>query len=186
MVGRRAVRERGLLHYLALGASVGLLALTILIAVVTVIVPLVIGATPMTVLTGSMIPTYPPGTLLIVAPIAPEKIRIGDPITYQLVSGKPEVVTHRVVAISRTSSADELFTLKGDNNAVADAIPVIPAQVRGTVAYSVPWIGYLNTLVSGSNRTWLVPLIAGGLFVYAGFVMVSAITARVRRRRRAR
>jgi signal peptidase len=90
------------------------------------------------------------------------------------------------VAISRTSSADELFTLKGDNNAVADAIPVIPAQVRGTVAYSVPWIGYLNTLVSGSNRTWLVPLIAGGLFVYAGFVMVSAITARVRRRLRAR
>jgi signal peptidase len=184
MARRRAIIERGLPHYVAVGASAGLLAVTILIAVVTVIVPSIIGATPMTVLTGSMIPTYPPGTLVIVVPTAPETIRIGDPITYQLVSGKPDVVTHRVVAISHTSKAEQLFTLKGDNNAVADALPVIPAQVRGKVAYSVPWVGYLNTFISGSNRSWIVPIVAGGLFVYAGFTIIMAAVGAVRKRRR--
>jgi len=186
MARRRKITERGLIHYLAVGLSAGLLALTVLIAVVSVIIPLAIGATPMTVLTGSMIPTYPPGTLVIVAPVSPDTIRIGDPITYQLVSGEPAVVTHRVTAISHDSTGRELFTLKGDNNAAADATLVLPAQVRGKVSYSLPWIGYVNTFVSGSNRALIVPIIAGGLFVYAGFVMTSAVVASARKRRRAR
>jgi signal peptidase len=186
MARRRAIRERGLPHYLVVGSSAGLLAVTILVAIVTVIVPLIMGATPMTVLTGSMIPTYPPGTLVIVAPVAPDTIRIGDPITYQLVSGEPAVVTHRVTAISHDSKNSELFTLKGDNNAVVDPTLVMPEQVRGKVAYSVPWVGYLNTFVSGSHRAWVVPIIAGGLFAYAGFVIASGVVTSLRRRRRAR
>ena len=41
---------------------------------VAVLVPRVGGATPYTVLTGSMAPTYPPGSLVVVRPVDPESI----------------------------------------------------------------------------------------------------------------
>lgn len=182
---RRAERNRGLLYYLGLGLSAGLLAFLGLVGALVIVVPAVSGATPMTILTGSMIPTYPPGTLIIVKPIDVHEISIGDPITYQLRSGEPEVVTHRVVAISSVDGGTT-FTTKGDNNAVVDALPVQPAQIRGTVWYSVPYIGYVNTIVNGDNRAWVIPVIAVGLFSYAGWMLASGIAQSARRRRRVR
>jgi len=180
---RRAHKERGIFHYVGVGLSGGLFGLVLLLAVVVVGVPLATGSTPMTVLTSSMVPTYPPGTLVIVRPIDANDIRIGDAITYQLVSGQPEVVTHRVISISNTSTGDKLFTTQGDNNPAPDEKPVQEVQIRGKVWYSVPWIGYVNTLVNGESRAWIVPAIAGGLFIYAGYMIASAIHSGARGRR---
>ncbi len=182
---RRAQRSRGLFYYLGLGLSAGLLAFLGLVGTLVILVPAVTGSTPMTILTGSMEPTYPPGTLIIVKPVAVDAIRIGDPITYQLKSGEPEVVTHRVVAIS-SASVGLLLTTRGDNNAVDDPTPVLPVQVRGTVWYSVPYIGYVNTVVNGDNRSWIVPLSAVALFAYAGWMFTSGIVQSLRRKRRQR
>ena len=71
-------RKKGVLHYLGVGVSVGLLAFVVLIAVLVVVVPMVTGSRPLTVLTGSMEPAYPPGTLVIVKPTPVEDIRLGD------------------------------------------------------------------------------------------------------------
>ena len=182
---RRALRTRGLLYYIGLGLSAGLLGLLALIGALVIVIPAVTGSTPMTILTGSMQPTYPPGTLIIVKPIETADIRIGDPITYQIESGKPDVVTHRVIAIA-TTDGETTFTTKGDNNSAADAKPVQPLQVRGTVWYAVPYIGYVNTIVNGDNRSWIVPLSAVALFAYAGWMLASGIAQSVRRRRRQR
>jgi signal peptidase len=181
---RRAHKERGVFHYIGIGLSGGLFGLVLLLAVVVVGVPLATGSTPMTVLTSSMVPTYPPGTLVIVRPIDEADIRIGDAITYQLVSGQPEVVTHRVISISNTSLGEKLFTTQGDNNPSADEKPVQALQIRGKVWYSVPWIGYVNQLVNGGNQAFIVPAIAGGLFIYAGYTIASAIYSGARNRRK--
>ncbi len=68
------------------------------------------GATPYTVLTSSMEPEYPPGTLVVVRPVPIEEIGIGDVITYQLESGEPTVVTHRVVGLSTTLGASSRWS----------------------------------------------------------------------------
>jgi len=186
MAGKRRTQgKRGILYYLGLGLSAGLLALLGLVAVLVIVVPAAAGATPMTILTQSMEPTYPAGTLVIVRPIATDDIAIGDAITYQLESGKPDVVTHRVTAIS-TTGGEKSFTTQGDNNAVADPKQVLPVQVRGSVWYAVPYLGYINSLVNGENRSWIVPVLALALFAYAGFMIVSGIHQSVRRRRRQR
>lgn len=182
---RRAQPSRGLLYYVGLGLSAGLLAFLGLVGALVIVIPATSGATPMTILTNSMAPTYPPGTLVVVKPIDADLIRIGDAITYQLKSGEPEVVTHRVVAISSTDG-ETSFTTKGDNNDVADSMPVKPVQIRGTVWYAVPYIGYVNTLVNGDNRAVIVPILAVGLFAYAGWMLASGITQSARRRRRMR
>jgi signal peptidase len=177
----RAVKTKGVLHYVGFGLSVGLLAFVVLIGVLVIGIPLITGSTPMTILTSSMVPTYPPGTLIIVKPVDADEIRLGDAITYQLESGKPEVVTHRVVAISQSDDGTT-FTTRGDNNNVDDPKQVKPVQVRGAVWYAVPYIGYANTIVNGPNRAWIVPVIAVALFAYAGYMFASGITQARRRR----
>lgn len=182
---RRKVPTRGVLYYLGLGLSAGLLGLLMLVGALVVLVPALSGATPMTILTQSMEPTYPPGTLIIVKPVAVDEIAVGDAITFQIESGKPEVVTHRVISISIVDG-EPSFVTKGDNNAVADVKPVLPVQVRGTVWYSVPYVGHINTIVNGDNRSWIIPVIALVLFAYAGFMVISGVHSSFVRGRRKR
>lgn len=177
------VKPRGFLSYLGWGLSAGLLAFVLLIGALAIVVPAVTGSTPMTVLTGSMTPTYPPGTLIIVKPVDTDAITVGMPITYQLESGKDVVITHRVVAVTSGSDGSTLFTTKGDANSVADEMPVRPVQVRGEVWYSIPYLGWVNTAVNGEYRVWIIPVIAGGLFLYAGYAVASSIASAARRRR---
>lgn len=190
MSGRRNAKNsdkpRGLLYYLGVGLSAGLLAFVLLLGVLVIVVPAATGSTPMTVLTNSMVPNYPPGTLIIVQPVDAQDIRLGDAITYQIESGKADVVTHRVIAISNSSDGSVNFTTQGDNNGSADPAPVQPVQIKGKVWYSVPWIGYVNTMVNGTNRGWIVPVLATGLFLYAGYMVASGLAGAAKKRRLAR
>ena len=95
-----------------------LLAWMVILAVTTMLVatvgvPRATGATPYGVLTGSMRPELPPGSLVIVRPTAAADIGVGDVITYQLESGRPEVVTHRVVAVAPSEDGTTLFQHPG-------------------------------------------------------------------------
>lgn len=187
MSGRRnAKANRGLLYYLGLGASAGVLAFLVLLGALVIVIPAISGSTPMTILTQSMVPTYPPGTLVIVRPVDPQQVRIGDALTYQLESGKPAVVTHRVIAIDNSSTGDVTYITKGDNNALADEKPVMPVQIKGTVWYSVPFIGYVNNVIGSDTRAIIVPVLATGLFLYAGYAFASGLAASARKRRRER
>ncbi|QAV70277.1 signal peptidase I [Salinibacterium sp. UTAS2018] len=181
-------KSRGILYYLGMGISGGLFALVLLVGALVIIVPNLAGALPLTVLTSSMEPNLPPGTLIVVKPLETDAIVVGDVITYQIESGKAGVITHRVTGITNSSDGSRTFTLKGDNNDVADELQVLPVQVQGKLWYSVPWIGYVSNFVNGNAKSWLIPVIAIGLFVYAGFMIASGIIsgARKRKRRRAR
>ncbi|MEO7348929.1 MAG: signal peptidase I [Terrimesophilobacter sp.] len=174
---------RGILRYLGLGLSAGFLALVLLVAALAIVVPAVTGSLPMTILTGSMTPNYPPGTLIIVKPVDTDTLRIGDAITYQIESGKSAVVTHRIVAITLVSDGTRTFTTQGDANNTADAEPVLGVQVRGKVWYSIPYLGWVNTVVNGESRAFLIPVIAGGLFLYAGYMGASGIAGARKRRK---
>jgi len=183
--GKAAHRKKGVLHYIGVGLSFGLLALIGLIAVLVIALPMLTKSTPYTVLTGSMTPSYPAGTLVIVKPTDVQQIRLGDVVTYQIASNQPAVVTHRVIQIVEPTTADgtRSFITKGDANSLPDAKPVKPVQVRGVVWYAVPYIGWVNNVVNGDARSVIVPIVAGGLFLYAGFMAASTV---VDRRRKAR
>jgi signal peptidase len=180
---RRLTREHGLLYYIGVGLSFGLLAFVLLLASVVVVVPAVSGSTPYTILTSSMEPGLPPGTLVIVKPIEPTDVRIGTVITYQLDSGEPAVVTHRVIEIQSPNlpGGEPSFITKGDANSAPDAEPVMSVQLRGSVWYSVPLIGWVNNIVNGDLRAIVIPVVAGLLFLYAGW---SIVTSRIDKRRR--
>lgn len=157
-----------------------ILGVTAVLAV-AVLVPRVGGATPYAVLTGSMRPDYPPGTLVVVRPVAPEDVRVGDVVTYQLASGERAVVTHRVTAVSASLGGELRYTTRGDANDVADREPVRPVQIRGRLWYSVPLLGHVHVALTSSQRRTAVLLTAGGLAAYA----VAMFAGALRERRRA-
>ena len=152
------------------------------VAVVTaaVVVPRLAGATPYAVLTGSMRSDLPPGTLVVVRPVAVEDVRIGDIVTFQLTSGDPVVATHRVVAIGSAGSGERTFQTQGDANDAPDPDWVRPVQVKGRVWYAVPYLGHANDLLNGEQRHLAVLLTAGGLVAYACFMFGGAVRDRRR------
>ena len=181
--GTNATPEKGLWSYLGLAVSAVLLILVIALAAVAIVIPKLAGALPMTVLTSSMVPRFPPGTLIVVKPVNPDDLAIGDVATYQMVSGKPGVITHRIIAINLMASGGRTFEFMGDNNGVPDAEPVQEAQIQGKLWYSIPLIGWVNNLVNGANKVWIIPVLAGLLLSYAGYMVVSALAEANRARR---
>lgn len=171
--------RRGIRKALWIGVSGGLFALVVLLALVAVIVPRVAGATPLTILTGSMQPSLPPGTLIVVKPEPVTHIAIGDVLTYQIRPGRPDVVSHRVVGVTVASDGSRTFTTKGDNNSAADPT-VQPAQIRGVLWYSIPLLGYVSTFVAGSQGSWLVPLAGVLLLGYAVYLIAAGLISAAR------
>jgi len=178
----RAERERvSVWRMISGGISWALLIIVAALAIIVIVVPAVTGARPYTILTGSMEPQYPPGTLVVVRGVDPAEIAIGDVITYQLRSGEPEVVTHRVVAVQVDAAGEQTFVTQGDANNSADADPVRDVQVVGRLWYAVPYIGWINNVVTGSMRAWLIPAAAGALAVYGTVLVVQGVRERRRR-----
>lgn len=146
--------------------SLLMLSVAVLAALTLIVVPRLSGSYTYTVLTGSMAPLYPAGTFLVVKPVAYEQLRAGDVITYQIESGRPEVITHRIVGVSSKQSGERTLITKGDNNTVADNDPVIEAQVRGKLFYAVPYVGFLANFAAQSDRDSILRVAAIGLVGY--------------------
>ncbi len=148
---------------------------------VGVAVPRITGATPYVILTSSMRPTLPPGTLVISKPADPADIGIGDVITYQLRSGEPEVVTHRVVSVSFTTGGEYVFTTKGDANDLPDEAPVRAVQVRGQSWYAIPYVGHATSLLDPHTRQLIGWAVGGALLAQGTWWLGAAFLTRRRR-----
>ena len=157
------------------------LALVALLAVVFV-VPRVAGAETFTVLSGSMRPTLDPGDLVVVRAVDPNEIGVGSVVTFQMESGDPAVTTHRVVSQGVNEHGEAVYLTRGDGNESADPVWIKDVQLRGTVWYSVPYVGFAAHLMPQNLREALAGLAGGALLVYA----LGMFTTGIRDRRGAR
>lgn len=174
---RTVAKEKSLGHYLGVMFSIVLLIFVAFMGAILIVIPKVGGAIPLTVLTQSMEPGLPPGTLIVVGPVEADDIEVGDVITYQIRSGEPDVITHRIIGFSTDAEGERTFILQGDNNDTADD-PVIADQIQARLWYAVPYLGWVNALVNGENRSWIIAVIAGLFFAYALYMIVSAVLDR--------
>jgi signal peptidase I len=150
---------------------------------VAVVVPRVAGATPYAVLSGSMEPAMPPGTLVIVRDADPASIAVGDVITFMPHENDPSVVTHRVIGVGVDMSGAPTFTTKGDANPVADVTIVRDYQLVGERWYFVPYLGWIVEALTVQQRAIGIYLVAGALILYALVMFAGAFRDRVRRSR---
>lgn len=125
---------------LRLVVSVVLIALVVPFAVYAV--PNAVGADhSYVVLSGSMEPTISTGDAVLVTEQSPAAIERGDVITFAT-ENEETPTTHRVVEIRQTDEGRE-FVTKGDANENRDPQPVSGRNVIGTLALSIPYIGYV-------------------------------------------
>ncbi|WP_276670161.1 signal peptidase I [Schaalia cardiffensis] len=148
---------------------VALIVLGLLITLVSVI-PAVMGWVPLTILSGSMAPSMPAGSLAVVAPIdvdERENIPIGTVITYMPHPDSDELVTHRVIVRNTASNGSVSYILKGDANDSPDSAPVLPKQIRAEKKYSIPFAGRMLKLLTPDVKFIGRILLASVLLVYA-------------------
>lgn len=70
-----------------------------------------------TVLSASMRPTIPEGSMVLITPMAARGVRVGDVVTYQIPVEDRRVVTHRVVEILESGDHPVIRTQGDANNA---------------------------------------------------------------------
>lgn len=94
-----------------------------------------VGLTPYAVLSGSMEPEYPVGSLVYVKAVDPLDVEVGDAITFSLPSGT--LVTHQVYQIDAESRA---FRTQGIANIASDgSISPTPRRCRTKTSWANPW-----------------------------------------------
>ncbi|WP_416416513.1 signal peptidase I [Paenarthrobacter aromaticivorans] len=167
--------SRRLLTRVGRGLGVVLLSLALLAVTVLIMLPKVTGSQTYSVLTNSMAPKYAPGTFLVSQAADFDELKLGDVITYQIESGKPGVITHRIVGFGFLQTGEKTLTTKGDNNDVADPQPVREIQVRGKLLYAVPFVGFVANALGNSDRSLWLAVGAVGLIGYGGFTMLREV-----------
>lgn len=93
----------------------------------------ILGYNYKTVLTGSMEPAIPVGSIVITK--EQSSYEIEDIISFQ---EEGAIITHRIITIDR-----ERYITKGDANNVADTEEVQQKQILGKVILTIPLLGYL-------------------------------------------
>ena len=125
-----------------------------------------------TVLSGSMEPEYPVGSLIFVKAADPEAIREGDVITFRL--SETLTATHRVIGVERGEDGALNFQTKGDANAAADARPVHEKNVVGRPVFKIPHLGYFASAVQN-------PPIRFALLTVAALILLLPFVRRLAR-----
>jgi signal peptidase len=105
----------------------------------------------------SMEPAVHQGSAIVVEPVDPGKLRVGDLVTMR-VGPERAVFTHRIVRLVERPDGLWLET-KGDANAAPDPVLVPASAVIGRVALTISAIGYVIAALSTSSGL----LLAGGL-----------------------
>ncbi|GAB3575623.1 hypothetical protein GCM10027406_07420 [Leifsonia lichenia] len=110
-------------------------------AVVAVAGSALLGVQPVVVISGSMEPTLPVGSMVFAQEIPASTVRVGDIVTTQRQDGAKGLITHRVVSVKTTGTTTTL-RLRGDANASEDPLPYVASSV-GKYLFHVPWAGTL-------------------------------------------
>lgn len=111
-------------------------------------VPKLLGLHGEVVLSGSMEPALPTGSVVFVEHTRPEDIKPGDIMMFGHPLKPPSehvIVTHRVTEITRDANGNLAFKTKGDANENEDPWTVTLNYVLGTAKHDVPYIGYVTS-----------------------------------------
>lgn len=109
---------------------------------------------------GSMEPALKVNSLIVVSEKTPDQIEMGDILTYYGADARTRV-THRVVEIGPNS---QYFITQGDANNAEDAMPVGREKVIGTVALSIPYVGFAFRFLSSTQG--ILFIISVGIISY--------------------
>lgn len=144
----------------------------VILAYMPIAVPRLFSLGQYTVVTGSMEPRIPVGSLVYTKSVQANDIAIGDVIVFESYG---VTITHRVVGLNE----DGAFITKGDANDGADFNPVYPQNVLGRVLAYVPLLGTVAGFLGafyGKLAAFVVVALGCGLIAMGSRMQPALVT----------
>lgn len=118
------------------------------------------------VATGSMIPDYEIGDVLVVKEVNTDTLKIDDDVTYLGKTGTfaGRVVTHRIVNIEESENG-KIFTTRGTAND-ADDPSITGDQIYGKVIYKCVVVSMLSKLANNLTAFYVIVFIPLGILIF--------------------
>ena len=153
-------KKRGGKFFPALCNILGtLLLLLVIVLLLPLGLPKLMGYEVYNVVSGSMEPTIPVGSMIIVKPMQGSEIAEKDIIVFH--TSEEAVVTHRVM---ENHVVEGEFITKGDANDAEDLTTVLYANLIGRVTKHIPKLGDIMThITTPLGRVYLVGVALCGL-----------------------
>ena len=139
--------------------STFLVVIVVLFAILLVGVRL-FGIQVFSVISGSMEPEYPVGSLIYVKEVDASEVEVNDVITYVLPNDMPS--THRVISIDRQN---QHFQTKGDANETPDGAPVHFKNLIGKPVFTIPLLGYVAHFIQTPPGMYIAIAIGAVLLI---------------------
>lgn len=139
--------------------STVLVVIVVLFAILLVGVRL-FGIQVFSVISGSMEPEYPVGSLIYVKEVDASEVEVNDVITYVLPNDMPS--THRVISIDRQN---QHFQTKGDANETPDGAPVHFKNLIGKPVFTIPLLGYVAHFIQHPPGMYIAIAIGAVLLI---------------------
>ena len=126
--------------------------------VATFVLSLLFGYQYLTILTGSMEPNLPVGTIICIHKVDFEDLKVGDVVTYG--SKETVFVTHRIIEIG-----DGYVVTQGDASNNPDPTPVSKDRIQGKVIFHSNFLGDLVAFFKDPFKI-LILIVGVGLTYY--------------------
>ena len=149
------------------------LLIGLILACLPLTVPRLFGYHIYSVVSGSMEPAIPTGSLVYIGEVEPAEVAEGEVIAFYGARDSASIITHRVVE-NRVVTGE--FVTRGDANQTKDMNPVPYENVIGKVVRSVPGAGVMAEMFTSREGN----ILAGG--VIAAAVLLQIVAALVERR----
>lgn len=119
------------------------------------------------VATGSMVPKYEVGDVLISKEIEPSEIKVGDTVVYKGEVGgfKDKFVTHQIQSINKQEDGTYKFITKGISNIEADP-EISETQVYGKIIYKVKTLSLISKLISNVYVFYFFVFVPIAIIIY--------------------
>jgi signal peptidase len=140
-----------------------ILLILAIVACLGLTVPRFAGIEQYVVISGSMEPTIPVGSMVYSAQTEPSTLEEGDIIVFNSDKTGDTPITHRVM---ENHVADGEIITKGDANGQNDTEPVAYADVLGKLVLHVPMLGYLAAPIATTTGK-----IAMGCVILAAYIL---------------
>ncbi len=160
-VAQRHQNPYRIVRWILDAALIGLIVVALAGAALGRLVPLT-GRETLIIGGASMEPEIALGAAVVIEPVSPDQIAVGDIVSLRSGEGLKSIFTHRVTRVINRSDGIWIET-KGDANRIIDASITPATNVIGRVVLNVPYGGFLLKLLSIPSGVTLMICLAGAL-----------------------
>jgi signal peptidase I len=160
-IARRPQNPYRVIRWILDAALIGLILIALAGAALGRLVPLT-GRETLIIGGASMEPEIQLGAAVVIEPVDPDQIAVGDIVSLRSGEGLKSIFTHRVTRVISRPDGIWIET-KGDANRIVDASITPATDVIGRVVLNVPNGGFLLKLLSVPSGVALMICLAGML-----------------------